>query len=238
MGLAQLTRSDSQALRELMDRNAVEQEDRLRDTIDERMSTLTLALSGAVERNMAQLTERVDAQLGSVAETVAQRAAEAADIAVASTFDQTLERLDASARLDRFDGGHARRDARLRPARRPRSGCASTWTIVSAALAKMIRSDNRVHRGARCRAAPASSQADRRETRQADAPRREGAPGRDGRGRGRVGGATVPVDVRAAPQGDAVHDRGDGQGRRGPGREDGPTVGSGGRRGRAATCRS
>ena len=74
MGLAQLTRSDSQALRELMERNAAEQVERLRDTIDERMSALTLALSGAVERNMASLTERVDAQLGTVAETVAQRA--------------------------------------------------------------------------------------------------------------------------------------------------------------------
>ena len=35
------------------------------------MSALTFAVSGAVERNMASLTERVDAQLGAVAETVA-----------------------------------------------------------------------------------------------------------------------------------------------------------------------
>ncbi len=97
MGLAQLTRSDSQALRELMERNAAEQVDHLREAIDERMSVLTLAVSEAVERNMASLTDRVDAQLGAVAETVAQRAAEAADIAVASTFEQTLERLNATA---------------------------------------------------------------------------------------------------------------------------------------------
>jgi hypothetical protein len=143
MGLAQLTRSDSQALRELMERNADQQVDRLRDTIDERMSSLTLALSGAVERSMASLTERVDSQLGAVAETVAQRAAEAADTAVGSTFEQTLERLNATAESVET------------------MGVTLVETLVStrdqteermsehlddrlAALAKMIRSDNRV----------------------------------------------------------------------------------------------
>ena len=128
MGLAQLTRSDSQALRELMERNAAEQVDRLRDTIDERMSALTLAVSGAVERNMASLTERVDAQLGAVAETVAQRAAEAADIAVASTFEQTARAAERGGGLDRLDGRHASSRRSSRRAPRPRSGCPSTWT--------------------------------------------------------------------------------------------------------------
>ena len=147
MGLAQLTRSDSQALRDLMERNAASQEEHLRNAIDERMSALTLAMSSAVERNMSQLVERVDAQLGSVAKIVAQRAAEAADVAVAQTFEktfeQTLQRLDASASaIDSM-------------------GITLIETLVSAraqteermsehvddrleALAKMIRSDNRV----------------------------------------------------------------------------------------------
>ena len=147
MGLAQLTRSDSQALRDLMERNAASQEEHLRNAIDERMSALTLAMSSAVERNMSQLVERVDAQLGSVAEIVAHRAAEAADVAVAQTleqtFEQTLQRLDASASaIDSM-------------------GITLIETLVSAraqteermsehvddrleALAKMIRSDNRV----------------------------------------------------------------------------------------------
>jgi hypothetical protein len=143
MGLAQLTRSDSQALRELMERNAAEQVDGLRDTIDERMSALTLAISGAVERNMVTLSERVDAQLGAVAETVALRAAEAADIAVASTFEQTLERLNATA--DSIDTMGVTLVETLVSAR------AQTEERMSehmddrlAALAKMIRSDNRV----------------------------------------------------------------------------------------------
>ena len=156
MGLAQLTRSDSQALRELMERNAAEQVDNVRDTIDERMSALTLALSGAVERNMASLTERVDAQLGAVAETVAQRAAEAADIAIASTFEQTLERLNVSA--DSIDTMGVTLVETLVSSR------AQTEERMSehiddrlAALAKMIRSDNRVI-AERMAAAPESSQ--------------------------------------------------------------------------------
>ncbi len=155
MGLAQLTRSDSQALRELMERNAVEQADRLRDTIDERMSALTLALSGAVERNMAALTERVDAQLGAVAETVAQRAAEAADIAVASTFEQTLERLNASA--DSIDSmGVTLVETLVSSRAQTEERMSEHMDDRLAALAKMIRSDNRVI-AERMTAAPASS---------------------------------------------------------------------------------
>ena len=143
MGLAQLTRSDSQALRELMERNAAEQVDSLRDTIDERMSALTLAFSGAVERNMASLTERVDAQLGAVAETVAQRAAEAADIAVASTFEQTLERLNASA--DSIDTmGVTLVETLVSSRAQTEERMSEHMDDRLAALAKMIRSDNRV----------------------------------------------------------------------------------------------
>ncbi|MGZ8652795.1 MAG: hypothetical protein ACXWX5_11575 [Actinomycetota bacterium] len=143
MGLAQLTRSDSQALRELMERTAAEQVDRLRDTIDERMSALTLALSGAIERNIASLTDRVDAQLGAVAETVAQRAAEAADIAVASTFEQTLERLNASA--DSIDTmGVTLVETLVTSRAQTEERMSEHMDDRLAALAKMIRSDNRV----------------------------------------------------------------------------------------------
>ncbi len=155
MGLAQLTRSDSQALRDLMERNAVEQTDRLRDTIDERMSALTLALSGTVERNMASLTERVDAQMGAVAETVAQRAAEAADIAVASTFEQTLERLNASA--DSIDSmGVTLIETLVSSRAQTEERMSEHMDDRLAALAKMIRSDNRVI-AERMTAAPGSS---------------------------------------------------------------------------------
>ena len=143
MGLAQLSRSDSHALRELIDRNAATQEDRLRDTLDERMSAMTLALSGAVERNMAQLSERVDEQLGAVADLVAHRAAEAADGTLASTFDQTLERLDASiASIDAMGMTVVETLVNSRVQTEERIGEHIDDRL--AALAKMIRSDNRV----------------------------------------------------------------------------------------------
>lgn len=143
MGLAQLSRSDSQALRELIDRNAAAQEDRLRDVIDERMSGMTLALSGAVERTMAQLSERVDAQLVAVGEVVAHRAAEAAGITQASTFDQTLERLDASiAAIDAMGMTVVETLVSARAQTEERIGEHVDDRL--AALAKMIRSDNRV----------------------------------------------------------------------------------------------
>ncbi len=143
MGLAQLTRSDSQALRELMERNAAEQVDHLRETLDERMSALTLAVSEAVERNMVSLTDRVDAQLGAVAETVAQRAAEAADIAVASTFEQTLERLNATA--DSIDSmGITLVETLVTSRAQTEERMSEHMDDRLAALAKMIRSDNRV----------------------------------------------------------------------------------------------
>ncbi|MGH2596192.1 MAG: hypothetical protein ACRDH7_09545 [Actinomycetota bacterium] len=143
MGLAQLSRSDSLALRELIDRNAAAQEDRLRDTIDDRMSAMTLAFSGAVERNMAQLSERVDAQLAAVAEVVTHRAAEAADGTPASTFDKTLERLDASiASIDAMGMTVVETLVSSRAQTEERIGEHVDDRL--AALAKMIRSDNRV----------------------------------------------------------------------------------------------
>lgn len=143
MGLAQLSRSDSQALRELIDRSAATQEDRLRDTIDDRMSAMTLALGGSVERNMAQLSERVEAQLGAVAEVVAHREAEAGDGTLASTLDQTLERLDASiASIDAMGMMVVETLVSSRVQTEERIGEHVDDRL--AALAKMIRSDNRV----------------------------------------------------------------------------------------------
>ena len=156
MGLAQLSRSDSQALRELIDRNAAAQGEQLRATIDDRMSAIADAVSGAVERNMAQLSERVDAQLGAVAEVVAHRAAEAADSTLASTFDRTLERLDASiASIDAMGMTVVETLVSSRAQTEERIGEHVDDRL--AALAKMIRSDNRVLAGRMSGAEPGSA---------------------------------------------------------------------------------
>jgi hypothetical protein len=107
------------------------------------MSSLTLAVSASVERNLAQLTERIESQLGSVAETVSQRAAEAADIAVASTFENTLERLQASiASLDEM--GVSLVETVVQSRSQTEERMAEHVDEGLGALAKMIRSDNRV----------------------------------------------------------------------------------------------
>jgi len=124
MGLAQLIRSDSQALQGLIERSTSEQQERLRDAVDERMAALTLAVSGAIERKLSELSERVDEQLVSVAEIVATRAAEASVVSGSQSQEGIVEAFD----------------ARL------------------AALAKMIRSDNRVLAERMSTAAPATGE--------------------------------------------------------------------------------
>jgi len=104
---------------------------------------MTLAISGAVERNLAQLSERVDAQLEALAEVEAHRTAEGADGTLASTFDQTLERLDASiASIDAMGMTVVETLVSSRAQTEERIGEHVDDRL--AALAKMIRSDNRV----------------------------------------------------------------------------------------------
>jgi uncharacterized protein YukE len=152
-GLAQLIRSDSQVLRRLIDERAESRDSALRSSIEDRMSelarvteeqvaALTLGISAAIERNFARLVDGVAADLGSVAETVAQRAAEAADVAVSSAFDRTIERLDASissiSEVGRtFEGSPGDVEQRM----------AKHVDDRVSAIARLIRSDNRVLAG-------------------------------------------------------------------------------------------
>jgi uncharacterized protein YukE len=143
MGLAQLTRSDSEALRTLIDRNAAAQESRLGDVVEERMASLTLAISDAMERNLTQLSGQVDAQLDAVAGVVAERTAEAAGMAIASTFDQTLERLNAAiSAMDTM--GESLIETLVASRSRTEERMTERFDEGVGALAKMIRSDNRV----------------------------------------------------------------------------------------------
>lgn len=75
MGVAQLVRSDSQALRRLIEERTEVQVDSIRETVDWRM---------------AAFAERVDQTLGSVASDVAAKVSEA----VAGAVGETVERID------------------------------------------------------------------------------------------------------------------------------------------------
>lgn len=112
-GLAQLVRSDSQALKGHIDRTAEAQESRIASLIEEQMAGL--------------------------AEAVAGRAAQAADIAVSSTFDQTLERMTSS--LDTIESMRSSLEETTAGVEERMAAHVDEQIM---ALAKVLRSDNRV----------------------------------------------------------------------------------------------
>jgi hypothetical protein len=159
MGLAQMIRSDSDALRGLVEERSSAQETSMIEALENKMQTLTRileaqidalsrstgeqvlalssALAGAIDRSFSRLGDQVDGKLEILTETVAQRAAEAADIAIASSFGPTLAKMDAA--TGSMDGV----DAML-----AESQAAAEERLLSRmdervmAIAKLIRSDN------------------------------------------------------------------------------------------------
>jgi hypothetical protein len=100
-GLAQLVRSDSQALKRHIDAVASAQEERLGAVIEghlagvsraaeQQVASVTMAVSATVERQLAGIGSSIEDRMVEVADVVARRAA---DVAVASTVDQSLERM-------------------------------------------------------------------------------------------------------------------------------------------------
>jgi hypothetical protein len=109
--------------------------------VGERVETISDELAAVVDRELAMLADRMDTHMTTAAEGVAVRAAEASSLAVVSGLERTVERMeraiDAVERMQTTGAdvagggdatGHLERhvDDRL------------------AALAKMIRSDNRI----------------------------------------------------------------------------------------------
>ena len=178
-GLAQLVRSDSQAIQGLIERVATEQETSVREAIGdglagmaaqtreamvehaastetrmermehlvgERVDAISDELGAAVDREMAMLADRMDTRIAAVAETVAIRTAEAAGDAVASNLDRTADRP-----AQQMDAGATAPDV----GERMEQHVDDRLT----ALAKMIRSDNRIL-AERMSAVPAPSSSD------------------------------------------------------------------------------
>jgi hypothetical protein len=122
MGLAQLIRSDSEALRTVMTERAEDQVEALRET---------------VEWRMAAFAERLDEKMDAAAEQVASRASEAAEMAIASSLGQTMERMNAGVgAIDGLDTMMAEGQAAVEE--RMRAHIDDRLTAV----ARLIRSDN------------------------------------------------------------------------------------------------
>ncbi len=159
-GLAQLIRSDSEALHRVIDERSSAQETAMLALLEERIEALTRvieaemgamgrstgeqvlalssALAGAIDRSFSRLGDQVDGKLDQVTETVAQRAAEAADMAIASSIGTSLDRMNAAAgALDGVDTMLAESQA----AAEERVLARLDERMV--AIARLVRSDNR-----------------------------------------------------------------------------------------------
>ena len=163
-GLAQLVRSDSQAIQGLIERVATEQDTSVREAIGdglagmaaqtreamvehaastetrmermehlvgERVDAISDELGSAVDREMAMLADRIDARIAAVADTVAARTAEAAGEAVASNLERTVD-----GSVEQIGAGASGPDVTERMEQHVDDRLT--------ALAKMIRSDNRI----------------------------------------------------------------------------------------------
>jgi hypothetical protein len=122
MGVAQLVRADSEALRGLIEERTGVESETIRETVDWRL---------------AAFAERMDEKLETITDAVSSRAAEAAEMAIASSLGQTIERMDVGVgAIDGMDSmlaeGQAAAEERLRAHIDDRMS----------SIAKLIRSDN------------------------------------------------------------------------------------------------
>jgi hypothetical protein len=123
--LAELIRSDSTALRRLIETRATSdglgdgdatpliasfeehmkaltmaterQVQAMSRTAEQQVAALATATNAAVERHVSEIEGRIDAQLGQMADAVSSRVAEVADVAITGALGQTLERMTSSA---------------------------------------------------------------------------------------------------------------------------------------------
>ena len=138
MGVAQLVRADSEALRALIEERTDVQVDTIRETVDWRMAAFAERMDeklGSVAGDVAQTVSETVAE--AVAETVAGRASEAAEMAIASSLGATVERMNAGVgAIDGIDAMLAEGQAAVEE--RLRAHIDDRMT----AIARLIRSDN------------------------------------------------------------------------------------------------
>ena len=139
MGVAQLIRADSEALRGLIEERTDTQVESIRETVDWRMAAFAERIDeklGSVANDVADTVATSVSE--AVAETVAGRASEAAEMAIASSLGATVERMNVGVgSIVGIDSmlaeGQAAVEERLR---------AHIDDRISA-IAHLIRSDNR-----------------------------------------------------------------------------------------------
>lgn len=133
MSLAKLVRSDAEALRAALVRTAEDQDERLARTLDERLARVADGAAVATTRMLEEVTSRFEA-LGRAA---GDRAAQAADVAIAERFDDVVARLQAASTSLERSGTDIRSGREL-----VQESLSRTVDQGVSALARLIRADN------------------------------------------------------------------------------------------------
>jgi len=149
-GLAQLVRSDSEALRGEFARRTTDMDERFGRRLDEGLGHAMDQTLAAIDRNMIRMVDALDGHFDRLGAGVGERAAHAAELAIGARFDDVLARLHGSAevierggsqlaeRFAVFDDRFTSLDERLTSFDERFTGTDQRF----AALAKLVRSDS------------------------------------------------------------------------------------------------
>ncbi len=108
MGLAQLVRADSEAIREELVRRTAAVDAGLAAALDERLSGVTDQTLEVIDRNMIRMVDALEAHFERLSAQVGERAATSVDLAIGARFDDVLARLHASAEVIERGGSEVR----------------------------------------------------------------------------------------------------------------------------------
>jgi DNA anti-recombination protein RmuC len=107
-GLAQLVRSDSEALRGEFARRTIALDEQFGRRLDEDLGHAIDQTLTAIDRNMIRMVDALDGHFDRLGAGVGDRAANAAELAIGARFDDVLARLHGSAEMVERGGAEAR----------------------------------------------------------------------------------------------------------------------------------
>jgi hypothetical protein len=96
-GLAELVRSDSEAIRDELVRRTAEVDERVAAILDERLAGATDRTLEVIDRNMIRMVDSLETHFERLSGQVSERAATSVDLAIGARFDDVLARLHESA---------------------------------------------------------------------------------------------------------------------------------------------
>ena len=108
IGLAQLVRADSEAIRDELVRRTAQIDERLATVLDERLVGATDQTLEVIDRNMIRMVDALETHFERLGGQVGERAATSVDLAIGARFDDVLARLHDSAAVIERSGSEVR----------------------------------------------------------------------------------------------------------------------------------